>query len=395
MCVVHQDEHSPMMPLRPADDFGLRLAVFYGCLFLIPGIQMPFFPLWLKARGLDSEAIGIILATPVVVRIFAVPVINRAIDRAGKIRGGLIAAAFAGAFGFSIVGFSHGFIAIMLAVAFAALVSGPLMSLADAYALKGLNARKRAYGPIRLWGSAMFIGANIGGGMLLAVLVADDLIWLVAAGYLLLGASALWLQPLEPKPVAEAERQTATGHLWQSPQFLAIAAAAGLIQASHAMYYGFSAVDWTAKGIGSTTIGALWGLGVAVEIALFAISGRLRLSPIAFMAIGAAGAVVRWIAMAFDPAIAGLALIQCLHGISFGATHLGAIQFIARAAGDKQAAAAQGDFSTILAIAMAAAAAASGLLYNAFGDLGYAVMAAMAALGGLCLIPAAQAAPGH
>ena len=379
-----------MTPLRPADNFGLRLAAFYGCLFLIPGIQMPFFPLWLKARGLDSEAIGIILATPVVVRIFAVPVLNRAIDRAGKIRGGMIAAAFAGAFGFSIVGISHGFVAIMFAVALAALVTGPLMSLADAYALKGLNARKRAYGPIRLWGSAAFIAANIGGGMLLTAIAVEDLIWLVAAGFVLLGAAALWLHPLEPRPVADADSKTLKGHLWQSPQFLAIAAAAGLIQASHAMYYVFSAVDWTAKGIGSTTVGALWGLGVAVEIALFAISGRLRLSPIAFVTIGAVGAVVRWIAMAFDPPMAVLALIQCLHGISFGATHLGAIQFIARAAGDKQAAAAQGDFSTILAIAMAAAAAASGLLYNKFGDLGYIVMAATAALGGLCLIPVAR-----
>ena len=89
--------------------------------------------------------------------------------------------------------------------------------------------------------------------------------------------------------------------------------------------------------------------------------------------------------MAFNPPLAVLALVQCLHGLSFGATHLGAIQFVARAAGDKQAAAAQGDFSTILAIANAAAAAASGLLYNAFGDQGYLAMAAVAALGGMCL----------
>ena len=45
------------------------------------------------------------------------------------------------------------------------------MSLADAYALKGLNARKRAYGPIRLWGSVTFIATNIGSGLLLAVIV--------------------------------------------------------------------------------------------------------------------------------------------------------------------------------------------------------------------------------
>jgi PPP family 3-phenylpropionic acid transporter len=380
-----------MTPLRPADDFGLRLAVFYGCLFIIPGIQMPFFPLWLKARGLDAAAIGYVLALSVMVRIFAVPVINRAIDRAGNLRGGLIATSFAGVAGFSILGIAYGFTAILFAVAFAALVSGPIMSLADAYALKGLNARKRAYGPVRLWGSATFIAANISSGLLLAAIATDNLIWLIVAAYVLLGTASLWLQPLEPRPVVNFDRKAPAGHLWQSPQFLAIAAAAALIQGSHALYYGFSALDWTAKGFGSMTVGALWGLGVAVEIGLFAISGRLRLSSTTLVAMGATGAVIRWIAMSFDPPLPALALIQCLHGLSFGATHLGAIQFIARAAGDKQAAAAQGDFSTILAIASAGAAAASGLLYNAFGDLGYVVMATMAAVGGACLVLARPA----
>ncbi len=350
---------------------------------------MPFFPLWLKARGLDLEQIGYILAAPILVRIIAIPVLSRAVDRTGNLRGGLIAASFAAAAGFTIVGLAYGFATILFAVAFAALVSGPIMSLADAYALKGLNARKRAYGPVRMWGSAAFIAANLGSGLLLVVIAADHLIWLIAAAFALQGAAALWLRPIEPTPAIEAGR--APGHLWQSPKFLAIAAAAGLIQASHALYYGFSAVDWTAKGIGSTTIGMLWALGVAVEIALFAISGRLRLGPATLVAMGATAAVIRWVAMAYDPPLSLLALIQCLHGLSFGATHLGAIQYIARAAGDRRAAAAQGDLSTLLAIASAAATGVSGLLYTTFGDHGYAVMAAMAALGGACLIPALRA----
>ena len=41
------------------DGFASRLALFYGAAFAIHGIQLPFFPAWLKAKGLDSEAIGI------------------------------------------------------------------------------------------------------------------------------------------------------------------------------------------------------------------------------------------------------------------------------------------------------------------------------------------------
>jgi MFS transporter, PPP family, 3-phenylpropionic acid transporter len=368
------------------DDFGLRVAVLFACLFVIFGIQFPFFPLWLKARGLDPDAIGIVLAVPIAVRIFAVPVLNRLADRAGDLRRGLIAAAFAGAIGFAIVDFCYGFIPILLAVALAALVSSPVISLADAYALKGLTARGRAYGPVRLWGSIAFVAANLGTGALLAVILPDRLIWLIVISFALLGTAALWQRRLDAGPIAEARPKSSAERIWRSPKFLVVAAAASLIQASHSLYYGFSALDWTAKGLSSTTIGFLWGLGVVAEILLFALSGRLALNPTVLLAMGAAGAAVRWIAMAFDPAIALLPLIQCLHGLSFGATHLGAIQFVGRMAGDRRAAAAQGDFSTILAIGGAAAAGASGLLYEKLGNTGYLAMAAMAVLGGACLV---------
>lgn len=380
-----------MIPPRHADDFALRSSVLYTCLFIFVGIQFPFFPLWLKARGLDLEAIGIVLAVPILVRIFAVPVLSRAVDRIGDLRAGLIAAAFAGAVGFTIVGFAYGFVPILLAVALASLALAPIMSLADAYAVKGLNARRRAYGPVRLWGSIAFIAANFCTGLLLTTMATDNLIWLIVAALMLLGFASLWLQKLEPAPVADTESKTPAGHLLRSPNFLAVAAAASLIQASHALYYGFSAVDWTTKGISSTTIGMLWGLGVMAEIVLFALSGRLALNPATLLALGAAGAAIRWIAMVFDPSMGLLLPIQCLHALSFGATHLGSIQFVARMAGDKRAAAAQGDFSTILAIGGVAAAGASGWLYDVLGDYGYAVMAAMAALGGACLILARPA----
>ena len=341
-----------MMPSRPVDNFGLRLAVFYGCLFSIMGLQLPFFPLWLKSRGLDPQAIGFVLAVPIVMRIFAVPVINRMIDRSGNIRGGLIAAAFASAFGFSIVGISYGFSAIVLAFALAALFAAPIMSLTDAYALKGLNARKRAYGPIRLWGSAAFIATNIGGDC--CSLLSRSTIWSGWSRVVLAGCG--WRGFIH-------SRRSRLRRLNQKRRRSPLAVAAIPDRRGRRPDPGeprdilrLFRRGWTAKGIGSMTVGALWGLGVTVELALFAISGRLRLSAIAFVAIGAAGAMIRWIAMSFDPPLLALAFIQCLHGLSFGATHLGAIQFVARAAGDKQAAAAQGDFSTILAIVSAVAA---------------------------------------
>jgi len=378
-----------MIQRRSGDNFGLRLGVLFACLFLVIGIQFPFFPLWLKTRGLDAEGIGIVLATPIVIRIVAVPLVSRAVDRAGDLRGGLIVTAFGAAVGFAIVGLAYGFIPILLAVALASLAAAPITSLADAYALRGLSLRQRAYGPLRLWGSIAFIAANLGTGLLLNTLAPKNLVWLIVAGFVLVGSSALFLSRLDAAPSSDAKADgKPSGHLWKAPGFLAIAIAASLIQASHALYYGFSTVDWTAKGLSSTTIGILWALGVVAEIVLFAFSGRLTLNPGTLVAIGAAGAVIRWFVMVFDPPLPLLACVQCLHGLSFGATHLGAIQFVARLAGDRKAAAAQGDFATLLAIGNAAATGAAGFLYGTLGDYSYAVMAAMAALGGLTIAAA-------
>ena len=56
-------------PAIAADWFALRLGAFYFAHFTVLGIQMPFLPIWLAAKGLDANAIGIVLAAPFVVRV--------------------------------------------------------------------------------------------------------------------------------------------------------------------------------------------------------------------------------------------------------------------------------------------------------------------------------------
>ena len=61
--------------------FVPRLAALYVALFILPGIQMPFFPVWLKAKDVDARLIGIVLAVPMVARVLAIPVVAREADR--------------------------------------------------------------------------------------------------------------------------------------------------------------------------------------------------------------------------------------------------------------------------------------------------------------------------
>jgi len=375
--------------MRPLSKFQVgfapRVAALYAGMFVMSGIQLPFFPVWLKAKGLDPQMIGVVLAAPIVARVIAVPLVVRTVDRRETLRAAIIAMSFLGTAGYVIVGLADSARAILVTYALASLALTPVMPLAETYALKGLTARGRAYGPVRLWGSAAFILGTFLAGLAADLTSPRDLIWLIAAACLVSALAALALKPLPAAP-PPSEHAVPRTTLLRDPAFIAVLAAASLIQSSHAVYYGFSALQWRANGLDGSAIAALWALGVIAEIVLFAISGRLPpfFQPTVLMLIGAVGGALRWAAMAFDPPALLLPWLQLLHAGSFGATHLGALGFVARRAPPEQGATAQGYLAIALGVTMAGATALSGWLYGSFGSRAYAAMALAAIAGGGC-----------
>ena len=71
--------------------FRLRLALFYGAVFLTIGCQMAFFPVWLAARGLDAGWIGLIAAAPILARLISVPLVTRLAEAPRNLLGALLA----------------------------------------------------------------------------------------------------------------------------------------------------------------------------------------------------------------------------------------------------------------------------------------------------------------
>jgi PPP family 3-phenylpropionic acid transporter len=371
-------------PQFSTDRFALKLGLFYAAYFFFGGVQLPFFPLWLEARGLDARDIGLIIAVPALVRIIVTPIVTHQADRYQALKATLVAGSMVGLLGMTVVGLVEGPFAILLAFAVAMAALSPMLSLSDAYALSGLSARERNYGPVRLWGSVAFIAGNVGAGFLLERMALGHLIWLIVSALAVVVVAALALTPLEnsPRPVA-ATPAASPKTLLRNPAFLAVVLASSMVQGSHAFYYGFSAVQWRAEGLDGRLIGLLWGLGVLAEIVLFALSARLpkSLPPTALLAIGGVGAVIRWTAMAFDTPVALLPALQLLHAASFGAAHLGMMGFLARAVPRELAATAQGFAATWSGIVNASATFASGFVYAATGSFAYLLMAAMALIG--------------
>jgi PPP family 3-phenylpropionic acid transporter len=366
-----------------AGRFVRQMALFYASTFVALGVNLPFLPVWLAAKGLEPQTIGVVLALPMVLRLLAIPVATRVADRHDSLWAVIMAAALAALAGFGTLGFTTGTLAIAAFYTLAATAFMLLFVLSDIYALRGLAPLRRAYGPVRLWGSAAFIVTNLAAGYLLDFIDARNLIWLVVAAVALCLAAASALPPLAPPASSARAGAPPARILLCDPSFIAVAAAASLIQGSHALYYGFSTIEWQAAGYGGGAIGLLWGLGVLAEIVLFALSVRLpaAFTPSVLILIGGTGALIRWIAMALGPPGALLPLLQCLHGLSFGATHLGTLAFIGHAAPTGLAATAQGYIAVSAGVVMAAATGLSGLLYGRFGAAAYGAMAVIAAAG--------------
>lgn len=364
--------------------FSPRLAIFYGAVFGLVGTYLPFFPVWLKAVGIEPAWIGIITAVPSVTRFTVLPFVTSLAERRRALRSAIIIAAFVTAFGFSIVGLLHAPLAVLIAFAFTACFWTPLVPLTDGYALKGIAHYGLDYGPLRLWGSAAFVVGALACGLLVEIIEAKHLIWIIA-GVAMLGAlCGLGLQDLPAQQTGRGGRKSA---LWllREPGFLTIIAASALIQGSHAAYYTVASISWQAAGLGGLTIAGLWCLGVVAEIVVFALSPRFTLSLPWLVIIGGSSACLRWVITALDPALPVLAAIQVMHGMTFGLTMLGTMGLLVRHVPGDVMARAQGYLTACTGIVMSSAAVLSGLIYAQYGQHVYYVMAMLAFAGALVM----------
>lgn len=364
--------------------FATWLSLFYGTTFGLGGTYLPFFPVWLKAVGIDPSWIGTIVAAPAVTRFTVLPFITSLAERRQAVRGAMILTAFATATGFTIVGTQHRPLFVFLCFAATACVWTPMVPLTDAYALRGVRSYGLNYGPLRLWGSVAFILGALACGLLVDVIAAKHLIWVIA-GMAGIGAlMGLGLRPLAPSraTVTEVHR---SGALLRDPAFLAIILASALIQGSHAAYYGFGSITWQAAGFSGLTIAALWGVGVVAEIVVFALSPRFTLSPAMMVLIGALAGVVRWTLTAQEPSLALLALLQILHCLTFGLTQVGVMSLLVHHVPGHVMARGQGYLAACSGMVYTAASILSGMIYARYGQGVYYLMAAMAFSGGVVI----------
>ncbi len=364
----------------------VRLAFFYVAVFGLIGIHLPFWPVWLASRGLGSTEIGVIFGVAIGVKVIFNPLIAHAADRRGQRRPIMVALAAVAFCFFALFGVTGGFWSILVVSILFFAVWSPIMPLGESLTmLAGRigsdSGRELDYGRIRLWGSLSFMVAAVGVGHVLAGR-SPDLIYLAILGALALTVAATWALPATIAPVAGA--RFAALEVLRDREFVLFIAAAALIQASHGVYYTFGTLNWKAQGYSEDVIGWLWAEGVAAEIILFACGAWLvgRLGPARLIVLGGLAGAIRWLLTGTTDSLAVLIPMQALHAFTFGATHLGAIYFIARRVPEGLSASAQSIYSAVvMGLALGLSAFASGKLYGLYGGGAYQAMAVVAATG--------------
>jgi PPP family 3-phenylpropionic acid transporter len=361
-----------------------RLSAFYAAIFLVAGVQLPFWPVWLSARGLSATEIGIVLAATLWVKVLATPAIGAVADRSGMSRraimGMLAATALVGYAGLWPVG---PFWTLVLLNLVALTAQSALMPLGDTVTLATCRSAGLDYGRVRVWGSVTFILASLAGGVILASSPGEQVLLLVLGASTLVLLACLGL-PSSPCPAGGRGCFSGLGGVIRDLRFWNFVGAAAALQASHQVYYGFGTLYWRSLDFSDATIGLLWAEGVLAEIVLFWRGERLvaRFGPVGLMMLGGAAGIVRWTLAGWLSGLPAIAALQLLHAFTFGASHLGAMHFLSRNVPLSAAASAQSFYVAVSSglgsgLVMLLAAA----LYAAYGGGAYLSMAALSTVG--------------
>lgn len=298
------------------------------------GFFNPYLPLWLKAQGLPIVVISLLASVQSFTRVFAPYAWGALSDRTGervkllRISATIALVASAGLW-IPGGGWWIGFVLLLLFTHTSSMMS--LTEAAMAHLVAGDWGR---YGRVRLWGSVGFMVTVFAAGAWFERYGMGSFPGWTAvtlAGVLL---CTWWLPNVKEAPhahdhaardpIAAALRQPVVRWFFASLLFHVMA---------HFSIYAFFSLYLDSLGYSKTTIGALWGISVIVEIAWFYAQGRLivRFPMEKWLVICAIATVLRMaITAGLASWLAALVVAQLLHALSFATHHTSCIAMVSK-----------------------------------------------------------------
>ncbi len=351
----------------------LPLRVYFFASFAALGVYTPFFPRWLRARGIEGVAMGAVVATIPAMGIVGPPLVGLFADSLG-LRGSVLRMACLGSFFafalLAVAGLAHhqlGFLEILCMVLVFAAFRAPMLTMADVVAVERERGTQDSYGRTRLWGSLGFLVASAGVGRLLDPEDPAELPAVVAAslGVALLTSLVIPVESVAVSlPLADKVRGlVAAGDF---PAMLVAVLVAELSISSYEICFSLHLDD---LGASSAFIGFAWAVGVAAEIAAMAFASQLiarfREPPLMVFALGVIA--IRCALLAIVRSLPGILVIQLLHSPSVALLWTAALTHLKQRMPPQTFATAQGLFSAVIAAGGVAGMLLWGAVYHRVG----------------------------
>lgn len=375
-----------------------RTSTFYFTYFMGPGAAVMFLPIWLSEKGISPEQIGIINALPVFAILALNLIVGRIADRAKDWRQAIVIGALIG--GIVPIGlfWVNEFWGILLFWTLASVPTGVTGPVLDAATMRLTRRNGSDFGAIRAWGTVGYMLFNGLTGYLVAWYGSAVFVPLFVGLTLLRALAALQLPPFrapaEQPTLATVAPQPVSGGFDRlrpvlQPWFLLPLIGFCFIYAAHYILNAFGALAWKAQGIGEEIIGPLIALGSASEALMMFAWRRFggRISARQLILLAAVAGVLRWSAMALEPSVPVLFVLQMSHGITFALGYLGCVHFIANWTSEDIAAETQSLFTVGQQLTSVITVVGFGALIPLFGAQSFFASAALAFIGGafVCL----------
>lgn len=312
---------------------------FFG-FFCAYGVLLPFLPVWLKEHGYTTEMIGLLTSFGYLSRFAGGMLSSQQIKSPNQLIPAARVLTLLTIIAILLMAWSVNSIWLFFpALMLFHLFNAGAMPIGDSIASLWQQHIGIDYGKARLFGSLAFVVGSLSTGYLTGWLGEGSIIWIMFSFFSLLGGGQLLTPQIgfENKQNNQSVSNISYGQILKEPTTLRMMLAISLILGSHAAYYTYSTIHWSAAGISTQLSSVLWGAAVCAEILFFLFSNRLfkawRISHLIIVA--SIIAIIRWSILASTTAIIPLAISQTFHAITFGMAHYAMIRYISAQAPEK------------------------------------------------------------
>ncbi len=367
----------PAMSMRVLTSPEGRTALFYLSVFAIPGATGAYLGIWLYDKGLSAGEIGWFNSVPILLTLVFNLYVGRLADRAPDWRSVIIIGALLSGLLPAGMFFVDGFWWLLVVWTLMSLPFGLVMPVIDAAALRMTRRNGTDFAVVRAFGTLGYLIAlagtawaaqSFGGGVFLPLVLG---ITLTRAALSLLLPRFRAPATKDPATATLTATRLATSRLaeWLKPWFLGPVLAFALVQGLHFILGTFAGIVWRANGIAEGWVGPLLALGAVAEVTVMfmfkRVAGQFGARHLILFAMLVSA--LRWGAMTCNPPLILLALLQLTHGITFGLTYLGLMNFIANWTSEDVAAEAQ-SFATVVQLGVVVLVLSGfGYLIDGFG----------------------------